>query len=134
MNREKLINAFKSTATAEGYAFYSAEERCLPLTIKQYPAVWLSPPEFQSMEGRTHGSVVYAVTLSALKQGAKMNSAQREAASAELEQSLVDMFAAISDCDFVAEVDKLRIRHTSQTLTTQGEVAATATAEVITFF
>lgn len=134
MNREKLINAFRQSATAEGYTFYSAEERLIPQMIRQYPAVWLSPPEFHSIDGRNHGQVVYSVKMHALKEGAKLDDASRAEIDAELELSIVDIFSSLSECDFIAEVDKLQIRHTSHTLTTHGEVAATATAEVITFF
>lgn len=134
MNREKLINAFRQSATAKGYAFHTDEVRHMPHTIKKYPAVWLSPPEFQSMEGINHGSVVYAVRMHAMKEGAKMDAEAKVAAGIELEQSVVDIFCSLSDFDFVAEVDKLKIEHKSQTLTTHGEVGVTATAEVITIF
>lgn len=134
MNREKLIKAFEQTATAEGYAFYSAEDRYLPQMVKQHPAIWLSPPEFYSMEGNRHGSATYTVTLHALHRGAKSNEKQRREIGAELEQSILDIFSSLTSFDFVAEVDKLRIRHSSHTLTAHGDVAATATAEVITIF
>ena len=134
MNREKLINAFQQTATAQNYTFYSAEDRHLTQMVKHYPAIWLSPPEFHSMEGCNHGTVIYNVTLHALHLGAKLDEKQREARSTELEQSLIELFSSLSEFDFIAEVDNLRIKHSSHTLNTLGDVTATATAEVITIF
>jgi hypothetical protein len=51
-----------------------------------------------------------------------------------LEDELVEMFSKLSVAKRVIAVEGLKIRHTSSTLTTHGEVAATATAEVVTFF
>ncbi len=134
MNREKLIKAFESIATAEGYQFHSDEERYSPQYTTLYPALWLSPPTFQAMEGKNHGSITYAVRLHAMKDGAKHNIAQRNAEREEMEEMLVKLFTALSEEDFVAEVEHLNISHSSQTLSSHGEIAATATAEVITIF
>ena len=86
------------------------------------------------MQGRKHGKVTYSVTLHALEAGAKLPPEKREEVWARLEQEVVAMFSTLSQEDFVVAVDDLKIRHTSHTLTTHGEVAATATADVITFF
>ena len=53
---------------------------------------------------------------------------------ARLEGDIVGMFSSLSQEDFVVAVEDLKIRHTSHTLTAHGEIAATATADVITFF
>lgn len=134
MNREKLINAFESIATAEGYEFHSAEERYIPQHTTLYPALWLTPPTFHAMEGRNHGSITYSVKLHAMKIGAKHNPKQRNATRIELEDMLLRLFTTLSEEAFVAEVENIQICHTSQTLSSHGEIEATATAEVITLF
>ena len=86
------------------------------------------------MEGRTHGTITYNITAHALDAGAKLSPTERNARQAALEQDLLGLFSTLSEEDFVIAVERLKIKHTSQTLTASGEVAATATAEVITFF
>jgi hypothetical protein len=66
--------------------------------------------------------------------GAKLSPAEREQTWSRLEDDLVEMFSKLSDTIRVISVEELKIRRTSSTLTTHGEVAATATAEVVTFF
>ncbi len=134
MNRKKLLQAFERIATADGYTFHSTDERHLSQLIDTYPAMWLAPPTFSSMEGRKHGKITYSVTLHALDAGAKLHPEERENVWAELEKDVVGLFSTLSQEDFVVAVEDLKIRHTSHTLTAHGEVAATATADVITFF
>lgn len=134
MNRTKLLQAFERTATANGYNFQSTDDRYIPQLVHSYPTLWLSPPLFQSMEGRTHGTITYNITAHALDAGAKLSPTERNARQAALEQDLLGLFSTLSEEDFVIAVERLKIKHTSQTLTASGEVAATATAEVITFF
>ena len=134
MNSTYLINAIDGIATADGYTFYSDGEERMSEQIKSYPAVWLQPPKFQQMEGRKRGKVTYGVTLHAMDTGAKLSPAEREQTWSRLEDDLVEMFSKLSVVKRVIAVEGLKIRHTSSTLTTHGEVAATATAEVVTFF
>ncbi len=134
MNSTYLINAIDGIATADGYTFYSDGEERMSEQIKSYPAVWLQPPKFQHMEGRKHGKVTYVVTLHAMEAGAKLSPAERQQTWSRLEDELVEMFSKLSVAKRVIAVEGLKIRHTSSTLTTHGEVAATATAEVVTFF
>lgn len=134
MNREKLTSAIQTIATAEGYKFYSGEERRVPQFVEGYPALWLTPPEFSSMEGRKHGSVIYSVKLHALCEGAKLSAAERSTTRCVQEEALVKLFTTLSNEMFVAEVENLKIRHSSQTLSSHGEVVTTATADVITLF
>ena len=134
MNHTYLINAIESIATADGYSFYSDSEERMSEQIKSYPAVWLQPPKFQQMEGRKHGKVTYGVTLHAMDAGAKLSPAEREQTWSRLEDDLVEMFSKLSATIRVISVEERKIRRTSSTLTTHGEVAATATAEVVTFF
>jgi hypothetical protein len=66
--------------------------------------------------------------------GAKLPPEERESIWARLEQDVVELFSSLSSEEFVVAVENLKIRHSSHTLTPHGEVAATATAEVVTFF
>ena len=56
MNRTNLLKAVESSATANGYHFYTGDEHYIPQLATAYPALWLNPPKFQSIEGRTHGN------------------------------------------------------------------------------
>lgn len=134
MNRTKLLHAFEQSATANGYAFHSTDERYIPQLVHTYPALWLAPPLFQSMEGRTHGTITYSVTAHTLDTGAKLSPTERNTRQTALEQDMLGLFASLSEEAFVIAVENLKIKHTSQTLSAAGEVAVTATAEVITFF
>ena len=59
---------------------------------------------------------------------------EREAAYARLEGDVVELFTALSKADVVVAVEKLTVRPQTRTFTNHGEVAVTATADVITFF
>lgn len=134
MNHTNLVDAIGQIAAAGGYDFHSGDERFMSQSIASYPAVWLAPPQFDSMEGVRHGRVTYAVTLHALEAGAKLSPAERGKAYGRLEQAVVDIFTALSQADVVVAVEKLEVRAQSRSLTNHGEVAVTATAEVVTFF
>ena len=134
MNRTRLLQAFEQKATADGYHFHSTDDRYIPQLVSAYPTLWLSPPKFESIEGRTHGTITYSVTAHALDAGAKLSPTERTARHAAMEDELLEIFSTLSEKDFVIAVENLTIKHSSQTLTSAGDVAATATAEVITFF
>ncbi len=134
MNRKKLIQAVERIATADGYHFHATDERHMSQAVDAYPTMWLTPPVFSAMEGRNHGKITYSVTLHALEAGAKLPPENREDVWAVLESDVMELFSTLSQEDFVVAVEGLKIRHTSQTLTPHGEIAATATADVITFF
>ncbi len=134
MNHTNLTDAIGQLAAAAGYGFHTADERYMSQTITSYPVMWLAPPQFDSMEGLRHGRMTYAVTLYAMEAGAKMSAAEREAAYARLEGDVVELFTALSKADVVVAVEKLTVRPQTRTLTNHGEVAVTATADVITFF
>ena len=63
-----------------------------------------------------------------------MSAVEREAAYGRLEGDVVELFTALSKADVVVAVEKLTVRPQTRTLTNHGEVAVTATADVITFF
>ncbi len=134
MNRKTILEAFNQAAAAVGYKFYSDEEGRAPVSVKEYPALWLAPPQFVKMEGRKHGRITYSVTLHAMRQGAKHTAEMRNDEWAAMEESLLEFFNLLSQHHLVAVVDKLTIRNSSMSLTAHGEVAATAEAEVVTIF
>lgn len=134
MNRTPLIKAVEQTATANGYHFHCAEERYIPQLAGGYPTLWLTPPTFHSKEGRNHGKISYNLTLHAIDRGAKIHPEERNTLWSKMEQDLIEIFSSLTLEEFVIAVEDLQIRHTSQTLTPSGEVAATATAKVITFY
>lgn len=134
MNRTPLIQAFEQTATADGYHFHCAEERYIQQLAGEYPVLWLTPPTFHSKQGRTHGKISYEVTAHAISRGAKIHPEERNTLWSKMEQDLIHIFSSISEREFVIAVEELKIRHSSHTLTPSGEVVATATAKVITFY
>lgn len=134
MNRNNLTEAFGRLVTAEGYNFHSAEEAFMAEQIKAYPVVWLCEPKFEQMEGRKHGKVTYSVRLHAMAEGAKLTSGERSKVFGELEEKLVKIFMGLSKERLVIAVESLQISCESGKLTPHGEVAATATARVVTMF
>ena len=106
----------------------------MPRHITAYPALWLTPPRLEQMQGRKHGKVIYSVKLHALRDGLKLSPDERTQAWADMEQQLIDIFSQLSEEEFVVAVEYLKLQHTSSTLTNHSEVAVTATANVITFF
>lgn len=134
MNREKLLNAVDSIATSKSYCFHSAEPNYITTQLKEYPSAWLLPPEFHSIEGRNHGLETFSLTLHLMHDAAKLDFDERNNLRVKMEDDLLDIFTSLTDEDFVAEVESLRIRHSTNSVARHGEVVATATAEVITFF
>lgn len=134
MNRTNLLKAVEESATANGYHFYTGDEHYIPQLATAYPALWLNPPKFQSIEGRRHGKITYAVTLHALGASAKASPEEHTQAGTQLEEQLLSTFTSLSEADFVVAVENLQIKHQSLTRTAVGDMTATATADVITFF
>ena len=134
MNRNSIVESLRTLATAYGYAFYTDEARLLPQNVKSFPALWLLPPEFKSKEGRTHGKITYSLQVHALAEGAKLPPAEHETVWSKLESDLVKIFARLSQCERVIAVGKLSMKCNFATLSSQGEISATATADVVTHF
>ena len=134
MSRKSIINSLQAIATDYDYEFYADEERYITQGVKRLPALWLTPPQFHSKEGRTHGKITYSVTLHALAEGAKLPPREREAAWEVLESDLVEIFSALARSESVIAIEKLKIKRNIASLTALGEISATATAEVVTFY
>jgi hypothetical protein len=134
MNRQKLLNAVESIATGMDYKFYSSDENYPTTQIKEYPSAWLLPPQFHSIEGRHHGTETYSLTLHLLSDAAKLSPVERNQTRTLLEEDMLQIFTSLTDKEFVSEVENLKIRYSLNNVERHGEVVATATAEVITFF
>ena len=134
MNRNYLTEALRQIVTDEGVKFHSAEESEMATLIRAYPVMWLCPPEFVQMEGRKRGKVTYAVKLHAMRSGAKLSAEERNGLYGELEELLVRSFMKLSKLGKVIAVESLEISCSTGRLTPHGEVAATATAKVVTMF
>ena len=134
MSRKSIIDSLQAIATNYDYAFYAEEERYLAQGVKRLPALWLAPPKFHSKEGRTHGKITYSVTLHALTEGAKLPPTEREAAWEMLESDLVEIFSSLSRAERVIAIENLKIKCNIASLTALGEISATATAEVVTYY
>lgn len=134
MNREVIIEAIEQAATKGGYMFHSDEEQQMPVAVKSYPALWLVPPQFSSIEGRKHGKVTYAVKLHMMHEGAKFTGQQRNQKWKQMEDEVIEIFASVSQHERVVAVNNLKMGNNSKTHSTHGELVVTATADVVTFF
>lgn len=134
MNRNSIVESLRTLATTYGYAFYTDDDRLLPQNVKRLPALWLAPPEFKSKQGRTHGTITYSLKVHALAEGAKLAPADHEAAWLNLENDLIKIFARLSQNERVIAVEKLSVKCNFATLSSQGEISATATVDVVTHF
>ena len=134
MNRDYLVDAVKRIATQKGGNFHCSEPSRMAELIKAYPVVWLEPPKFVEMEGRRHGKVTYSIKLHAMREGVKLSAEERNAAYSELEERLVGMMMELSKEQRILCVESLQIACGAAQLTPHGEVAATATARVVSMF
>ena len=134
MNQKNLVKAIGRIATAQGYNFISTVPSHLPALASSYPAMWLEPPQFFKMTGRTHGKMSYEVTLHALREGAKVAPTEYDTHWAQMEQDLIELFTTLSHEPQVIVVENLKIRNTSHTLSSHGTIESTATAEVVTYY
>lgn len=134
MNRTKLINNLKIIAQQSGYDFYTSTRDQLVSTVRSLPAMWLSPPDLHSIEGHSAGRVTFAVTILLIKQGRKLSPEQKAAATAYLEENLLEMLEMLSQTPLVATIDKLEITASTNPLISSEECAIEATALIETIF
>ena len=134
MNRETIVNAIEQAATSGGYTFHCDGEQQMPVAVKEYPALWLTPPQFLKIEGRKSGKITYSVKVYAMENGIKFSPTERLNKLNKLEEDVVQMFAAVSQDERVVAVNNLKMSNNSKTDCTHGELVMTATAEVVTFF
>lgn len=86
------------------------------------------------MEGSTHGRITFGVKLALLSDARKLSPEQRASAAAYLEEQLLEALSRLSQTPLVATVENLKISATSLSLSAHGEIAATATAQIVTIF
>lgn len=134
MNRSYLNNTIKALTEAKGYNFHHSESQHFAEQIKGYPTIVLEPPKFIEMEGRRHGKISYSIRLHAMEEGAKLTADARNVAYARLEADLIEMLLQLSKEKLIICVESLQISCSNAQLTPHCEVAATATAKIITMF
>lgn len=134
MNREKLISAISQIANDAGYAFFLGDKTTLASEINSLPALWLMLPQLLSKQGRSSGKITYDVKLLLLKSGRKSSPQERAAQWNQAESELLELFSALSRTPAVIEVQQLKIAMSKSIYTQTGEIAAEATAQVVTYF
>lgn len=134
MNRSYLTSALSDIAESKGYAFRSAPQEYMNSLVSRYPAAFMPYPEFRSIEGRRRGRITYRLTLHLLADGARLSPADRERSLDRLERDMLDIFCSLSSRDRVLSVENLSLSPSALTLTTHGELAMTATADVVSLF
>ncbi len=134
MNRAFLCSAIEGLVSQCGYHFQLNDEAHYPTAVCRYPAVFLSQPEFHSIEGRKRGRITYKVTLRLAQMGAKLSPSERNALLDEMEQEMLNLFVALSETERVAVVDKLTISPCPEAIDAHGALAIEAEAYVTTIF
>lgn len=134
MNRETVINAIKQAAATSGYKFHCDDEQQMLVAVKEYPTLWLTPPQFLKIEGRKSGKITYSVKVYGMVDGVRFSPAERLDKLNRLEEDVMQMFAAVSQNEAVVAVNNLKMNQELQSRTRQGELVMTATAEVVTHF
>lgn len=134
MNRSYLTSAVCEIAESKGYLFRSAPQEYMNSLIRSYPAAFLICPEFCSIEGRRRGRITYRLTLHLLADGARLSPDLRAQTLDRLEHDLLDIFCALSTRERVLSVENLSLSPSEMTFTTHGDIAMTATADVVSLF
>ena len=134
MNRAFLCSAIEGLVSQCGYHFKLGDESHYPTTVCRYPAAFMTQPEFESIEGRRHGRITYKVTLKLVHQGAKLASSERNTLLNTMEEEIIEIFAALSQTERVAVVDKLTIAPSAEAIDAHGALAIEAEAYVTTIF
>lgn len=134
MNREIIVSAISQAAESRGYIFHCDNALHLHSKVHTLPAVWLEPPQFVRQQGRHHGTMTYSVKMHALQAGFKLSSEQRHQARVALEEDVLAIFSSLSQNERIIAVEDLSIRISDAALTSCGEVAVTAAAEIVTHF
>ena len=134
MNRSYLTSAVGDIAESKGYSFSSAPQEYMNSLVGRYPAAFMPYPEFRSIEGRNRGKITYRLTLHLLEDCVRLPTTDRERTLDRLEHDLLDMFCALSSRERVLSVENLSLSPSVMALTTHGEIAMTATADVVSLF
>lgn len=131
MNITYLTTAVQRAAQKLGYRFMAGERDYLPARVATLPAAYLLPPEFRSMEGRKGGKITYRLTLCLMAKGWNAPPEERVVQLERLENNALEIFTALSNEGRVLAVEELSFALTPNSLTTRGDIALTATANVL---
>ncbi len=134
MNRNYLTSALHEITGSKRYSFCSAPQEYMNSLIGRYPAAFMPYPEFRSIEGRRRGKITYRLTLHLLADGARLSPTDRESVLGRLERDMMDIFCMLSARERVLSVENLSVSPSALTLTTHGDIALTATADVVSLF
>ena len=134
MNRALLQGAVEGLASAYGYTFLVESQERAPFHITAYPAAFMAPPKFNEQEGRRFGKITYDISLTLMRQGAKLSPAERNERYADMESELVEMFVKLSRLPQIAYGEALTITPHTSTIDHHGAIAMVATAQVTTLF
>lgn len=131
MNITYLTTAVQRAAQKLGYRFMAGERDYLPARVATLPAAYLLPPEFRSMEGRNGGKITYRLTLCLMAKSWNTPPEERVVQLERLENNALEIFTALSNEGRVLAVEELSFALTPKSLTTRGDIALTATANVL---
>lgn len=134
MNNANLVNALREAATARGLSFRTADGDRIATPAPHLPAALLTPPKLNTVDGRRHGRAEYDISLRLLDDAARLPEQQRAECRHRLEKLALEIFAALSDEEFVIAVRKLAIVPRPFSEMGVGEMSAVASARVITCF
>ncbi len=133
MNRTLLCSAIEGLVSKCGYNFQLSDKAYYPTTVCRYPVAFMSQPKFKSLEGRKHGRITYSTSLILAKNGAKMNSEERNATLATMEEQAMNIFVELSQNEHVAVVENLTIVAHGD-IDEHGAISIEAQAQVTTIF
>ena len=131
MNRSNIIAAVQEIADQLGYAFRSVPTEATPAHAPNLPLVVMTQPQFRKIEGRHHGKITYRTTLHIMQRGAKSSPNEECRLFDFAEATALDIFARLSTYNFVLAVEDLQMTPSARSLTTQGDVTISATADII---
>lgn len=134
MNRAFLRSAIEGLVSKYDYTFQLNSNAYYPTTVHSYPVAFMNQPEFASIEGRKNGRITYKVSLLLARQGAKLNTTERNTLLDTMERELMDIFIALSQTERVAVVDDLTITPYPEAIDSHGAIALKAEAYVTTIF
>lgn len=129
-----LTQAIETLVREKGYKFCSAAADYRPSQIAALPAAFLLPPEFRAIEGRKSGKITYRISLDLLAKGARLAPAERTKVLDKLESDIFAIFGRLSAEQRVVAVEEMTVSPVSKPLTSLGDVAMRAVAEVVTCF
>ncbi len=131
MKREKLVEIVDAAVRAEGYAFHTGEAQGLNGTVRVWPAAWLTPPVVKSRTGRTEGEVVYRIVLHLIS---LPSSPEYKTLWEQLERDALSIAGSVACREEVCAVGGISVTPARGSLTANGEVSVTLTADITMWY